>query len=51
MLMMSGGGGYGLSLHAMKEKFRADHQEGSGSDLRAAPLGKGVIAANESKGG
>lgn len=51
MLMMSGGGGYGLSLHAMKEKFRADHQEGSGSDLRAALPGKGVIAANESKGG
>lgn len=50
MLMMSGGG-YGLSLHAMKDKFRADHQEGNGSDLMAAPLGKGVIAANESKGG
>lgn len=51
MLMMSGGGGYGLSLHAMKEEFRADHWERSGSDLRATPPGKGVIAANESKCG
>lgn len=35
----------------MKAKCRASHREGNGSSLTAAPLGEGVIAANESKGG
>lgn len=44
-------GGYGLSLYAMRAKRRASHQEESGSGLMAAPPGKGLIAANESRGG
>lgn len=43
------GGGYWLSLCALKVKFGASHQ--GESSLMAAPLGKGVIAVNESKGG
>lgn len=43
------GGGYCLSLCALKLKFKASHQ--GESSLMAAPLGKGVIAVNESKGG
>lgn len=45
------GGGYGLSLHAVKAKCRPSHREGSRSSLTAAPLRKGVIAANGNKGG
>lgn len=33
-----------------ESKLQNSHLEGSGSGLLAAPLGKGVIAANESKG-
>jgi len=50
MLPMSRGG-YGLSLCAMKAKCRDSHWKGRRSNLMAAPLGKGVIAANVSKSG
>lgn len=45
------GGGYGVSLNARRAKCRASHQEGSRSSLLAFPPGKGLNAANESKGG